>query len=145
MNGPSAPSQYDCETDPTPHGRRANRAGELGLTATSRDDHGTPRTSEGTFTLTRPPREGYLCSEVDQFLAEVAARRATGALVTAEQIDAARFRPVRLRPGYVMGEVDSHLSELQRMANAQVSAQSSGPEALAGPCPTCTCPQEGWN
>jgi DivIVA domain-containing protein len=76
-----------------------------------------------TFTVVRI-REAYVIEEVNAFLDQVE-RELQGPLPNkdlARRVRTARFAPTRLKPGYDMGEVDQHLDELERRAEARYEA-----------------------
>lgn len=64
-------------------------------------------------------REGYLPSDVDDFLADVqpllSGRLPDAAL--ADRIKTVAFTPVRFRPGYDMADVDDYLDVLHALAS----------------------------
>jgi len=74
-------------------------------------------------------REGYDVHEVDTFVARLeAALGHRPPAITAEEVSAQRFTPVRLREGYDMAEVDEFLDKVAAELHRR-RVESSGEEA----------------
>jgi DivIVA domain-containing protein len=78
-------------------------------------------------------REGYDIRQVDEFLGQVsAALEFDPPLMRADDVESQRFRPVRLRSAYEMGEVDDHLDSLAAELRRREPAE---PPVRAEPAP----------